>query len=1126
MKDKNSEEKKKIEKNLIGIQSPMRTLFRLTVNIKKSKNNSRDKKKKFPFSSSIANNNNNQLNKVGSTKNISKNEFNNKSIYKQKHSSVDLKENKINNVYNNNLTNTVYDTYLINNNNNNFNNDYTSRNSNHEILLKCIYNNSSIKNKNSYKINYQNNNLSPNLNDDNKLPNFSNSYMNNKNTNNINTNNNTNNINTFNINKNNNINTNANVNANNINNNIHEKKKAKKSKINKKNFLINNSINNNKFNENNNNSEDASLNDSQNIRTSTGAYNIKLNKRLRKNNKSNNFSYKYNNKININNDNDNKPIQKYLTKNYIEEIEMPITNRNSSYVNFYNNILKNKKKNDDNNVSHNNTKYFNINKELNNNILNETLQPNPQTLFDNEELYINDYNMRNSNRIFSPNQNIIFNIKKQNIKKVNNILINTKNIQLNSIYSPKRGLYRVHSQENVINKDIDQINAITENRIVYKNKSVKDGYTYNKKNCLHKNKNNVNSEKKNHIYETVPKEYKDIELTLNSNNVNANNKIDNVNYIYKNSNIQINNNDENLITKQDESMDYLDDKKYDIKPDIYPEIKINLRKGKSKKIRKNNSVIGNNSKYNISNYNDKNEKKSEKSQSKQLYNIHSKNKSNLNLNDDNRIISTINNKNVSYNSFLSNTNKSVICTNTNLSITNNTMSDSNTVDLVSNKNLKYNPKEKPLTANDLFYILILEERIKDIADSLPLENMEIISNYCFELINYVYVYSMNKYIESSICDLMDIKNIKSYNKYTTFSIMLLYDLTFDEKEFNNVKILINELLKLIYSNIIMIINHSKNKINNNEENSSILCHIINNIQDKYAHNNDLYLDDSEYLLIDQSSNFSCEEKINYNLNFIIRNIHTIINNMKNTINYEDFLDLFKRINNISYEEMNNFFRHKILKINYINSSLLSSAIIKNNMQYYANLKFPPYITTPNQKEYTLVISLDETLIHFKKGNIKSNQGIIQLRPGIIEFFEAIKPYYEIVLFCNGNKKYSDLIINSVDSKRKYVDHRLYREQCIVVNNDYVKDITKIGRPISKTIIVDNLPQNFRLNKENGINIKSFHGDNPNDKILFNLTKILINIGKTNGDVREEIKKNWIEIINKVTSNVYNNYYCK
>jgi len=1144
MKDKNSEEKQKIEKSLIGIQSPMRTLFRLTVNIKKSRHNSREKKKKLPFSS-IFDNNNNQLNKIGSTENVPKNEYN-KSINKQKHSSVDLKDNKMNNIYNNNLINSVFDTYIINNNINNFHNDYTNRNSNHDVLYKCIYNNSNnnIKNKNNYKINYQNNNLSTNLNDNNNLPNFTNSYKNNNNTN-INTN--LNNINTFNINKkNNNININTNINANNVNINIPEKKKAKNSKINKNKFLINNNINNNKTNENNN--EDVTPNDSKNIRTSTGAYNIKLNKRLRKNNYNNNFSNKYGNNKNINinnenvnandidkdndNDSDNKPIQKFLTKNYIEEIEMPITHRNSSYINFYNNILKNsnQKKNENNNGSLNNIEYFNINKELNNNIFNETLQPNPnpQTLFDNEELYINEYNMRNSNRMFNPNQNIIFNIKKQSIKKVNNILINAKDLQLNSIYSPKRGLYRVHSQENVTNKDIDQINSITENRIVYKNKSVKDGYTYNKKNILYKNKNNLDSEKKNHIYENKTKESKDNEMTLNNNNHNmiTSNNIANINYIYKNNDIQINSNDENLITKRDESTDYLDDKKYDIKPDIYPEIKINLRKGKSKKIRKNNSVIENNDKYNISNFNDKNVKKNERNYPKQLYNIDSKNKSNLNLNDDNRIISTINNKNVSYNSFMSNTNKSVICSNTNLSITNNTLSDSNTADLISNKNLKYNPKEKPLTVNDLFYILILEEKIKDIADSLSLENMEIISNYCFELINYVHIYSTDKYIESAICDLMDIKNIKSYNKYTIFSIMLLYDLSFDEQKFNNVKILINELVKLIYSNIIMIINHSKNKINNNEENASILCHIINNIQNKYTHNNDLYLDDSEYLLIDQSSNFSCEEKINYNMNFIIRNIHTIINNMKNTKNYNDFLDFFKKINNISFEDMNNFYRNKILKINFINSSLLSSAIIKNNMQYYANLKFPPFITTPSKKKYTLIISLDETLIHFKKGNIKTNQGIIQLRPGILEFFESVKPYYEIVLFCNGNKKYSDLIINSIDSKRKYVDHRLYREQCIVVNNDYVKDISKIGRPINKTIIVDNLPQNFRLNKENGINIKSFYGDNPNDKILYNLSKILVNIGKTNGDIREEIKKNWIEIINKVTSNVYNSYYCK
>ena len=167
------------------------------------------------------------------------------------------------------------------------------------------------------------------------------------------------------------------------------------------------------------------------------------------------------------------------------------------------------------------------------------------------------------------------------------------------------------------------------------------------------------------------------------------------------------------------------------------------------------------------------------------------------------------------------------------------------------------------------------------------------------------------------------------------------------------------------------------------------------------------------------------------------------------------------------------------------------------------------------------------MIHFKTGSIKNNKGIAQLRPGLIEFFEMIRPYYEIIIFSNGNKKYSDLIINSIDDKKKnYIDHRLYRDHCVIISNDFVKDISRIGRPLDKIVIVDNMPQNFRLQKENGINIKSFYGDNPNDKILFCLSKVLINIAKNGGDIRNGIKKYTNEIINKISSNIYSNYYCK
>ena len=170
------------------------------------------------------------------------------------------------------------------------------------------------------------------------------------------------------------------------------------------------------------------------------------------------------------------------------------------------------------------------------------------------------------------------------------------------------------------------------------------------------------------------------------------------------------------------------------------------------------------------------------------------------------------------------------------------------------------------------------------------------------------------------------------------------------------------------------------------------------------------------------------------------------------------------------------------------------------------------------------MSLDDTIIHFKKNTIINNKGIMQVRPGLIEFFQNIKSYYEIIIFSSSNKKYTDAIIDSIDGKNKYIDYRLYQEHCIIINDDFVKDLSKIGRPIDKMVIVDNIPQNYRLQKENGIHIKSFYGDNPNDKALYHLSKILINITQNGGDIRKSIKKYWNDIIYKVFSNIYNNYY--
>jgi Dullard-like phosphatase family protein len=247
--------------------------------------------------------------------------------------------------------------------------------------------------------------------------------------------------------------------------------------------------------------------------------------------------------------------------------------------------------------------------------------------------------------------------------------------------------------------------------------------------------------------------------------------------------------------------------------------------------------------------------------------------------------------------------------------------------------------------------------------------------------------------------------------------------------------------------------------------------------------------------------------------------------MKNSENYNFFMQIFKQINNISFENIYDIYINNIFKANIINSTISTASKLGPNKNNNYNTKINTTKNISIKKLYTLVISLDETLIHFKIDNKmkNSNKGVIQLRPWLNEFLSEIKPYYEIIAFSNGDKKYTELILNAIDKNKIFFDNKLCRNNCIIMNNDFVKDISILKKDINKIIIVDNLIQNYRLHLENGINIKSFYGE-INDKILLELKKILIKIAKLGGDTRTGIKYFRDDIINKVSSNVYLDYY--
>lgn len=110
--------------------------------------------------------------------------------------------------------------------------------------------------------------------------------------------------------------------------------------------------------------------------------------------------------------------------------------------------------------------------------------------------------------------------------------------------------------------------------------------------------------------------------------------------------------------------------------------------------------------------------------------------------------------------------------------------------------------------------------------------------------------------------------------------------------------------------------------------------------------------------------------------------------------------------------------------------------------------------------------------------------------------------YEVVIFTAAAKDYADFILNYIDKDRGYIDHRLYRQHCQYDNGVYVKDLSRLGRNLSKTIIVDNIRDNFERQKDNGIEILTWLFD-PQDRELNKLGQFLTNLSQQKvADVRE------------------------
>ena len=325
----------------------------------------------------------------------------------------------------------------------------------------------------------------------------------------------------------------------------------------------------------------------------------------------------------------------------------------------------------------------------------------------------------------------------------------------------------------------------------------------------------------------------------------------------------------------------------------------------------------------------------------------------------------------------------------------------------------------------------------------------------------------------------------------------------------------NEMIINIY-----ISNNDKSFSKQNEQEIFLYKHFYNKTINYLAqikiHELEEIFDNNIFKIINLRSNFANIRSLKSN------NIsHTTNIKQHNKLNSTSFIFRKENINN-NYNKYEFSIKPLLLaNKNKIKSHQKNNSGInpKNILQ---NLKIKdPYLDFPPQKEYTLVLDLDETMISFQFTQPQNGIGQMHLRPGLENFLDVIKEYYEIIVFTSGTREYADMVLDVIEHKKqkKYFSGRLYREHTTRIGKKYIKDLSKLGRDLSRTLIVDNLPQSFKFQHENGILISSFYADEndkKDDRCLIELQKILIKIYEDKKDVRLSILKYKEEIIRNVS----------
>ena len=265
--------------------------------------------------------------------------------------------------------------------------------------------------------------------------------------------------------------------------------------------------------------------------------------------------------------------------------------------------------------------------------------------------------------------------------------------------------------------------------------------------------------------------------------------------------------------------------------------------------------------------------------------------------------------------------------------------------------------------------------------------------------------------------------------------------------------------------------HGQNKIIKN-----ILINCLTNLS-----NVNLALAENILNILNLSKNFSLKRIINehiYNNKLISEKIEKITNSI---ISPENLPNNNNENINFNNNEVNNDINLSIDEDDYYLSPLVP---------------FLPLKPSEDKRDYCLVLDLDETLVHYIQDE---NDSYVIVRHGTEKFIKILSEFCEIVIFTGSKRHYADTVIDGLEVKN-FIDHRLYRQHTTSYNGYYIKDLSKLGRPLNKIIIIDNIEENYQLQMCNGLNISNYEGEDNDFELEYLLKDLLSVVQKPGKDI--------------------------